>query len=332
MLNAVSSGWDYVSQTTKSFFTNPKNHFTHVVGSAKDTLVKGAIAISETAEAIIALTNASEEVGTIAGNVTEGLKFSRLIFGFFQIFTGAIPKIVDSGKKVYLYGKQFFCPDTLNPEEKKKVDPNADRFEVGLTLFDAGSEGIANLADVGAFGISGPIGCASQLSKREFSGAIGWLGKQFHFFRMINAGGKSLSSIATITREIHHYRRGGTYVVESTKDAAIYNRRFVPVKDEKKRFDYIKDGNKRYYEGKELQGKEKFFAHHKKIDDAFRELLDKGSQFSSLLIKVAHIPAPSGLKLGLNLFSAGVSLYNVWLDAREEMLNKEELEEYRKNR
>ena len=46
-----------------------------------------------------------------------------------------------------------------------------------------------------------------------------------------------------------------------------------------------------------LQGREKFVVFHSNVDAAFRALLDKGSQFSGLVIKLANIPAPMGLKL-----------------------------------
>lgn len=281
-------GWDYVRHTVKAFFTDDKNHFTRVVESAKgrDALVKGAVALSETAEAIIALTNASQEAREIVGNVTEGLKFSRCVFGFFQIFTGTIPRFLKNWRMVYLYAKQFFWgtealppPEELTEEEEKKIDRQADPFEAGCALFSEANEFVANGAYVFAFGVSGPIGCAAQLSKRKFSGPAGWLSKQFDFCRMINFGTKSLSTISTIAREIHRYNRTDV-------------------------------------EGDGLFGKEKFLALCNKVDKLFRELLDKGSQFAYLLIKVGRLPAPLGLKLGLNLFSAGVGLYNIWQDTK----------------
>ncbi len=314
-MNAVHGGYDYVCKTTKyvcnttkSFFTKTDNHFTYVVGSAKgrDALMKCAIAILESAEEGF-LTNASAEVSEVANNVTEGLKFSRVVFGFFQIFTGEIPKFYESAKKSVECFLRLFKPVENSVKE--------DRFETVLKLVKEVSDAVANFFHVLAFGVSGPIGCAEQLSKHKFSGATHWIVKQFGFCRMINAGCKSVGSVSTLFSERHHYRRGGIYVV-----------------DDKNRIRYERLLGREIAIGAKLQGREKFVVFHSNVDVAFRALLDRGSQFSGLVIKLANIPAPVGLKLGINLFSGGIGIYNVWVDMRGEIADKKELDNYRRNR
>lgn len=231
---SVTSFESYLSNSTLSFFTNPRNKCSTKCSSVGflDKILKTADPIFDLAEVIAKSHDAPIHVIHGMGKGREFVRAGRDVTAFFNIFQGIIPNLVQSVKNtIALLGN--LCNTTkVNLKEREKDENNPGKFkklkynekavteeEKRWALGEQIGKGVAAASFIAGFAICRPIGAYEKYISRDTDPIASKIGKAFPTVMLVNhVSGVVASTCGLVFQQLAYDRETSKDSVRNTKD------------------------------------------------------------------------------------------------------------------